>query len=580
MYIGDIMTQPPFSTLSKNYLMWFRRDLRLSDNTALTQLFDAALQPVATGELTALESNVSTVHAVYSITCKQWLEQDMSLVQMDFIFRTLKQFAKALSHMLNLKLHIIMSDTFDGSVTDITQLCQSLNITHVFANTEYEVNEQTRDERLAQRLAALNIKFKRYHDQCILPPNSVKTNADTLYKVFTPFYNKWQSIIAASPVMLYDLPSVNHGLNNDNDSPLPATPGMPSMPSMPTTLTTSLATLEKYHQRTLSQFQQHYGYTTAAMQDLLTHARQDYPAGEVAAITRVESFINEDIADYNTARDKPALMATSQLSAYLTVGAISARLCYQRANALLTQDASQKVDVDIDTNFDIDPHVGLNKGSPEFGQSQTDIERWISELAWRDFYRHVIDNRPDIVKGKAYNRVTDRRVNWSYDNEDLTAWCTGMTGVPLVDAAMRCLNQTGFMHNRLRMVTAMFLTKDLLIDWRLGERYFMQRLIDGDFASNNGGWQWSASTGVDASPYFRIMNPFSQAKSHDTEAMFIKKWVPELSAIPASILHDERKLGKALSDVGRFAHVNYPTPMVNHKQARAYAIQQFKGEAS
>lgn len=148
--------------------------------------------------------------------------------------------------------------------------------------------------------------------------------------------------------------------------------------------------------------------------------------------------------------------------------------------------------------------------------------------------------------------------------------------MPLVDAAMRCLNATGFMHNRLRMVTAMFLTKDLLIDWRLGERYFMQQLIDGDFASNNGGWQWSASTGTDSAPYFRIMNPFSQAKTHDTDAEFIKEWLPELNDIPASVLHSEDKMQKELAKGGKFANIDYPLPMVEHKVARQLAIAEFK----
>ena len=132
------------------------------------------------------------------------------------------------------------------------------------------------------------------------------------------------------------------------------------------------------------------------------------------------------------------------------------------------------------------------------------------------------------------------------------------------------------MHNRLRMVTAMFLTKDLLIDWRLGERYFMQQLIDGDFASNNGGWQWSASTGTDAAPYFRIMNPFSQAKTHDSDAIFIKTWLPELKEIPATILHSEDKMRKLLSTSGQLVKINYPKPMVEHKAARLLAIAEFK----
>jgi deoxyribodipyrimidine photo-lyase len=271
--------------------------------------------------------------------------------------------------------------------------------------------------------------------------------------------------------------------------------------------------------------------------------------------------VQQDIEEYSLTRDQPALMGTSQLSAYLTLGVISPRLCY------LTADARLESKNFADNESELEIFENNSKG---------DVERWISELAWRDFYRHVLVDRPDIVKGAAYKKDTDNKLNWSYDNDDFEAWCQGMTGVPLIDAAMRCLNQTGFMHNRLRMVTAMFLTKDLFIDWRLGERYFMQNLIDGDFASNNGGWQWSASTGTDAAPYFRIMNPFSQAKTHDKDAIFIKSWLPELKDIPANILHDENKLRKALSKQGAFAHVNYPLPMVEHKQARRYAIEQFK----
>ncbi|MGO3896364.1 MAG: cryptochrome/photolyase family protein, partial [Psychrobacter sp.] len=253
-------------------------------------------------------------------------------------------------------------------------------------------------------------------------------------------------------------------------------------------------------------------------------------------------------------RDVPSLHETSQLSAYLTIGAISPRLCYLQANK-----AQEKLHGnDSDNN---------------------DINRWISELAWRDFYRHVLDYKPELIRHQAYKHETDTKISWSYDTDDFEAWYTGMTGVPLVDAAMRCLNATGFMHNRLRMVTAMFLTKDLLIDWRWGERYFMEQLIDGDFASNNGGWQWSASTGTDSAPYFRIMNPFSQAKTHDAKGEFIKTWLPELTDVPATILHSEEKMRKALSKNGDFADIDYPVPMVEHKVVRLSTIAEFKKES-
>ncbi|WP_296404186.1 FAD-binding domain-containing protein [Psychrobacter sp.] len=522
----------------KKYLMWFRRDLRVHDNTALTMLFDDVNQILSND----INESVPPILAVYTITPKQWLEHDMSLVQMDFIFRTLKQLATTLFIKLGIPLKIINSDTFTNSVTAIKELCTTQSITHVFANIEYESNEQARDSLLDKLLDKHNIKFNRYHDQCILTPNTIKTGDDSMYKVFTPFYKKWQSILEASPVQVYPVPvAINKTATSSDDEHLKML----------------LKTIDSYHEQTIELFKLYYGIKQSTVDAILKNTYEDYPAGESQAQKRLKEFVKEDIVNYNTARDKPALMATSQMSAYLTVGSISARVCYHQANKLLNAF-----------------NQANTKGESE--TSQTDIERWISELAWRDFYRHVISYRPDILKGSAYKIVTDKKVEWSYDNDDFKKWCEGRTGVPLVDAAMRCLNATGFMHNRLRMVTAMFLTKDLLIDWRLGERYFMQHLIDGDFASNNGGWQWSASTGVDASPYFRIMNPFSQAKTHDEKAIFIKTWLPELRDMPPTILHDEAKLRQALSTKGKFANVDYPQPMVEHKQARLYAIQQFK----
>ena len=163
-------------------------------------------------------------------------------------------------------------------------------------------------------------------------------------------------------------------------------------------------------------------------------------------------------------------------------------------------------------------------------------------------------------------------INWRNDESDFDAWKNGQTGYPIVDAGMRQLNQTGWMHNRLRMVTAMFLSKHLLIDWKMGEQYFMQKLIDGDLAANNGGWQWSASTGTDAVPYFRIFNPFSQSKRFDTEGEYIKKFCPELVNVPAKALHDAAKLTAALEKFD----ADYPKFVVDHKQARERVLTEFK----
>ncbi len=211
--------------------------------------------------------------------------------------------------------------------------------------------------------------------------------------------------------------------------------------------------------------------------------------------------------------------------------------------------------------------VEANGGELERNESGATI--WIRELIWREFYRHVLVGFPRVSMNRAYNMKTEG-IAWRTDEEEFEAWCEGRTGVPFVDAGMRQLRATGWMHNRLRMVTAMYLTKDLLIDWRWGERFFMQRLVDADLANNNGGWQWSASTGTDAAPYFRIFNPWSQARRYDPEGTFIRHYLPELEDVSTRDLHDPQRLAARRSE-----GLDYPEPLVNHKRARIRALEAF-----
>ena len=196
---------------------------------------------------------------------------------------------------------------------------------------------------------------------------------------------------------------------------------------------------------------------------------------------------------------------------------------------------------------------------------------WISELTWRDFYTQVMVACPRVSMHQPFKPKT-KQVPWRHDEDEYERWCQGMTGYPIVDAGIRQLNRTGWMHNRLRMVTAMFLTKNLLIDWRWGERYFMKNLIDGDLAANNGGWQWSASTGTNSVPYFRIFNPFSQSKRFDSQGDFIKKMCPELASVPSAALHDPQKLEKTRLE----RKLDYPPPVVDYKLGRERALEAFK----
>ncbi len=197
-------------------------------------------------------------------------------------------------------------------------------------------------------------------------------------------------------------------------------------------------------------------------------------------------------------------------------------------------------------------------------------DAWINEIIWREFYRHVTALFPHVSQGHAFRRAYDA-LPWRHAPTELAAWQAGETGYPLVDAGMRQLQQTGWMHNRLRMVTAMFLTKHLLIDWRRGERYFMQQLVDGDFASNNGGWQWSASTGTDAAPYFRVFNPTTQGQRFDPGGKFVRAMLPELREVPDRWLFEPHKADMTL---------DYPEPIVAHAFARQRAIDAFKALGS
>ena len=263
-----------------------------------------------------------------------------------------------------------------------------------------------------------------------------------------------------------------------------------------------------------------------------------WPGGAGEAQRRLQAFMSDGAERYHADRDFPAVDGTSALSPYLAVGCISARQCLHAA-------------------------VRANGGRVHAGQAG--LLTWINELIWRDFYRHVVAQFPHVSRGCAFRREMDA-MPWRQAPAEYQAWQAGRTGYPLVDAAMRQLAETGWMHNRLRMVTAMFLSKHLLLDWRLGERHFMNLLVDGDFAANNGGWQWSAATGTDAAPYFRIFNPTTQAQRFDPKGVFVRRYVAELRDAPLPALFDPAKHGVA----------GYPRPIVDHKAARQRALESFK----
>jgi deoxyribodipyrimidine photo-lyase len=246
------------------------------------------------------------------------------------------------------------------------------------------------------------------------------------------------------------------------------------------------------------------------------------PASEEAARRLFATFCSRDLPRYAEVRNLPALDATSRLSPHLRLGTISARTIAAAAEKAAQQHPSTRRQVDT----------------------------FVGELIWRDFYRQILWHFPHVADG-CFKTQYDR-LPWENSERCFKAWREGRTGFPIVDAGMRQLNRTGWMHNRARMITAMFLTKDLLVSWQWGERYFMQKLLDADLASNNGGWQWSAGTGTDAQPYFRIFNPISQTQKFDPEGAYIRQYVPEIDT------------------------KDYPAPIVNHAEQRLKTLAMFQ----
>ncbi len=273
--------------------------------------------------------------------------------------------------------------------------------------------------------------------------------------------------------------------------------------------------------------------------------REHWPAGEAEANRRLRRFLDETAQDYERLRDLPARSGTSQLSAYLAAGLISPRQCL---------------------------HAALANNQGELDSGSRGIRTWVNELLWREFYKHILVGFPHVSRHRAF-RLRTEALPWRNAPQEFEAWQQGRTGFPLIDAAMRQLLATGWMHNRLRMIVAMFLCKNLLIDWREGERHFMRHLIDGDLAANNGGWQWSASTGTDSVPYFRVFNPVTQSRRFDPEGRFIRRWLPELEKL------DARNIHLPPSSSGIFATNLYPTPIVDLGSSRRRALEAFKGLA-
>ncbi|PHH67357.1 hypothetical protein CDD81_124 [Ophiocordyceps australis] len=453
---------------------------------------------------------------IYIISPQDYEAHLRSPVRIDFMLRSLGVIKKDLDK-LDIPLHVETVDKRKNVPDRILELMCEWNSNHLFANMEYEVDELRREAHMVHDMSENGKSFEVVHDSCVVPPGQLFSGSGKPYAVYSPWYRAWVSHIHDNwdLLELFEPPpknpkSARSMFKKIFDCPIPEAPQNKQLD-----------------------------------QEEKKRFRSIWPAGEHAANVRLEKFCDERINHYHDKRNIPADDGTSSLSVHLASGTISARTCVRTAR---DRNKTKKLN-------------GGNQG----------IQTWISEVAWRDFYKHVLANWPFVCMNKPF-KPDYSNISWSYDEDQFAAWCQGRTGFPIVDAAMRQLNHLGYMHNRCRMIVACFLAKDLLIDWRMGERYFMEHLVDGDFASNNGGWGFSASVGVDPQPYFRIFNPLLQSEKFDPNGAYIRKWVPELKDLDDKQIHDP--YGRGAGDKAK--KNGYPKPMVEHKDVRERALSAYK----
>lgn len=461
-------------------LHWFRRDLRLTDNTALR-------------EALAFNGASPVVIPVYVLstwtTNHRWTGPNRQVFLCDAL-RSLDANLRTKGSRLVLRK--------GESVEEIIRLAKETGAAAVFFNRDPDPYGRAVEKRLQSELSREGIEACGYWDHTSLPPDLVRTGAGEPFRVFTPYSRAWRKF------------------------PTPRAHGAPQvMPAIPPTVQSmELPSLDFWNMR-----EEPGGGVLAG--------------GERAARERMKSFLEGPVRFYGQRRDLPAQAGTSRLSQDLRFGLLSIRELL--ANCAQAREASPP-------------------------SAAGEVEKFVSELIWREFYFQLLWHFPSVLDEEFSPKF--RGIPWHGNSADLERWQNGETGFPIVDAGMRELRSTGFMHNRVRMITAMFLTKDLHIDWREGESWFMRHLVDGEIASNNGGWQWSAGTGADAAPYFRIQNPWTQSKRFDPEGIYIRRWIPELAAVSAKQLHDPPTPGIPLVR-------NYPLPIVDHAAERNKTLEIF-----
>jgi deoxyribodipyrimidine photo-lyase len=474
-------------------LVWFRRDLRVHDNAALS---DALLR-------------CARVHCVFVLDraildCLPRADRRVefireTLVELDASLRTLAGTPAAGL----IVLHAVAQDA-------IPALALELGVKAVFTAHDYEPQAIARDYAVEAALGAQGIALVTVKDHVIFERREVLTQTGKPYGVFTPYMRAWLA-------RLGEMPPAQHACE----------PHARALAARPEANSHDVPSLEAL------------GFEATNLKTL------GITPGASGAAKLVDDFW-ERMDRYEETRNFPSVKGPSYLSVHLRFGTVSIRQL-----------------------------VGLALQRKLGGSAGAAV--WLGELIWRDFYFQVLANFPQVAKD-AFKPEYDA-IQWEQGEHAqalFSAWCQGVTGYPLVDAAMAQLNQTGYMHNRLRMVTGSFLVKHLGLDWRWGERYFAEKLNDFDLSANNGGWQWVSSSGCDAQPYFRIFNPINQSEKFDAQGKFIKRYLPQLAGLNAKQIHAPWKLGALdLAAAGVELGKDYPRPVVDHAEARALTLQRY-----
>jgi deoxyribodipyrimidine photo-lyase len=460
--------------MPKIALYWFRRDLRLTDNTALRQATRDAEQVIP----------------VYILSDWQRKHHWTGPIRQQFLCGCLESLAKNLD-AAGSRLILRQGD----AVHELQKLLKETGATAIYTNRHPDPFGHEMEKEVFAMCAKAGAEFHTFKDVVLHEPEEVFNGEGKPYRVFTPYFKNWFSLAKDEPVGAVK----------------------------------SLGSASKIHSLPLPTL------TTWKLPEC--EAKIPDPS-ERAARSRMKHFVEgAGLMHYSQRRDIPTGQTTSRLSQDLRFGLISVRELFARCQ----------------------------KAESAYPAAKDSIQTYLKELAWREFYMAVLRFWPEVLEMDFNEEFRD--VPWDSDEKLFEAWKQGRTGFPIVDAGMRQLLATGFIHNRVRMIVSMFLTKDLHVHWRLGESYFMQHLVDGEIGSNNGGWQWSAGTGADAAPYFRIQNPWTQTKRYDPNGAYIKEWIPELREVKPQLF-----MGPPEEPL----HPDYPLPIVDHGKEREKTLKRFK----